>query len=101
MAETVQLVDVDDYTEAAAEPGWYAVYIKMSREPGSEWQQCFEEEWRKVPTGLKRVVTVIGDRLRVEVHGDDMLQEQLDFVSELVNRANNALKEKSRKKKDK
>lgn len=88
MAEIVELVDVDDYTEPAEEPGWYAVYVNMSKEPGPEWRRRFEEEWRKAPTGLKRPVTVVGRRLRVEVHGDDMLREQLDFVSELVNRTN-------------
>jgi len=92
MVETIELIDVDEYTEPAQEPDYYAIYLRLSAKPSDAWRQCFDDEWRKVPTGLKRVVTVVDDRLRMEIHGDDMVQEQLDFVAELVRRANGALR---------
>lgn len=97
MSERVELVDVDDYTEPAEEPDYYAIYLRLSHEPSALWQTCFMNEWKRVPTGLKRVATVVGDRLRVELHGDDMVQEHLDFVAELVNRANGALRRNTSK----
>lgn len=91
MPERIELVEVDEYTEPAETPDHYAIYIRMSRVPDEAWRACFESEWRKVPTGLKRNMTVVDDRLRVEVHGRDVIQEQLDFAAELVRRANGAL----------
>lgn len=91
MYERVELVDVDEYTEPAAEPDYYAIYLRLSHEPSAAWRDSFTQQWQRVPTGLKRVVTVVGDRLRLEIHGDDMVQEHIDFVAELVNRANGAL----------
>lgn len=89
--ERVDVVAVDDYTEPAAEPGFYAIYLKLSHEPGAAWRECFEEQWRRIPTGLKRRVTVVRDRIRIEIRGDDLVQEQVDFVAHLVERANEAL----------
>ena len=88
--ERVQILDVDDYTEPAAEPGYYAIYLRLSHEPSDEWQACFQHEWQRIPTGLKRVATVVQNRIRIEIHGDDMLREQLDFGVDLVERANAA-----------
>lgn len=90
--ERIELVEVDDYTEPAEQPDYYAIYVRLSARPSPAWRRCFEDEWRKVPTGLKRDVTVGDDRLRVEIHGNDMVQEQLDFIAELVRRANGALR---------
>jgi len=89
--ELVQVVDVDDYTEPAAEPGYYAIYLRLSHAPSPRWRARFEEEWRRVPTGFKRPVTVVQDRLRIEIHGDDMVREQVDFAVALVARTNAAL----------
>lgn len=97
MTERVSAVDVDAYTEPAEEEGYYAIYVRLSHEPSAAWQQCFMDEWRRVPTGLKRNISVLDERLRVEIHGDDNLQEQLDFVVELVNRANGALRRNTAK----
>lgn len=88
--ERVEILDVDDYTEPAAEPGYYAIYLRLSHEPSAEWQACFDQEWRRIPTGLKRVATVVQDRLRIEIHGNDMLREQVDFGAHLVERTNKA-----------
>ncbi|HEY8418030.1 MAG TPA: hypothetical protein VIK93_08360 [Limnochordales bacterium] len=89
--ELVQVVDLDDYTEPAAEPGYYAIYLRLSRTPSARWRTRFEEEWRRIPTGFKRPVTVVQDRLRLEIHGDDMVREQVDFAVALVARTNAAL----------
>lgn len=97
MVEQVEAVAVDDYTEPAAQEGYYAVYVRLSHEPSDEWRRSFVEEWRKVPTGLKRKVTVVGDRLRIEIHGDDVVQEHVDFAVELVNRANGTLRRNTAK----
>ena len=77
--ERVEIVDVDDYTEPAAEPGYYAIYLRLSHAPGDEWRARFEEEWRRIPTGLKRAAAVVQNRLRIEIHGDDMVQEMVNF----------------------
>lgn len=90
--EPVQPVEIDDYMEPGAEPGFYAIYIKLSRAPDEAWRQCLAEQWRRVPTGLKRAVRIVDDRLRVEIHGDDAVQEQLAFVEELVRRTNDVYK---------
>lgn len=90
-AERVQVLDVDDYTEPAAEPGYYAIYLLLSHEPSAEWQACFAREWQRIPTGLKRMATVVQNRLRIEIHGDDMLREQVEFGAALVARTNDAL----------
>lgn len=89
--ERVEIVDVDDYTEPAAEPGYYAIYLRLSHAPGDEWRARFEEEWRRIPTGLKRAAAVVQNRLRIEIHGDDMVQEMVNFGAELVERTNRAV----------
>ncbi len=89
-AERVDIVDIDDYTEPAAEPGYYAIYLRLSHEPSVAWRECFDQEWRRIPTGLKRPATVVRDRVRIEIHGNDMLQEQVDFAAQLVERTNRA-----------
>lgn len=86
--ERVQVLEVDDYTEPAAEPGHYAIYLRLSHEPSAAWKECFEREWRRIPTGLKRKATVVQNRVRIEIHGDDMLREQVDFGADLVERTN-------------
>lgn len=89
--ELIRVVDVDDYLEPAAEPGYYAIYLRLSQEPSLEWQEQLAAEWRRIPTGLKRPVAVVQDRLRLEIHGDDMVREQVDFAVALVSRTNQAL----------
>lgn len=89
--ERVTVVDVEDYTEPAARDGYYAIYLRLSHEPSARWRAFFDQEWKRVPTGLKRDATIVTDRVRIEIHGDDMLQEQLDFAGELVHRTNIAL----------
>lgn len=89
-AERIDIVDIDDYTEPAAEPGHYAIYLRLSHEPSEAWRECFDREWRRIPTGLKRLATVVRDRVRLEINGNDMVQEQLDFAAQLVERTNHA-----------
>lgn len=88
--ERVEVIDVDDYTEPAIEPDYYAIYLRLSHEPSAAWQACFEREWRRIPTGLKRNASIVQDRLRIEIHGDDMVREQVDFGANLVERTNEA-----------
>jgi len=90
-AEQVTVVDLDDYTEPAADPGFYAIYLRLSHAPSARWQARFVEEWRRVPTGMKRAAAVVHDRIRLEIHGDDLVREQLNFVVELVQRTNAAM----------
>lgn len=89
--ERVEILDVDDYTEPAAEPGYYAIYLRLSHEPSAEWRAQFDQEWRRIPTGLKRVASVVQNRVRIEIHGNDMLREQIDFAVHLVERTNEAV----------
>jgi len=95
--EQVRVLDVDDYTEPAAEPGYYAIYLRLSHEPGDEWRACFDREWRRFPAGVKRAATVVRDRVRIEIHGDDMVREQVDFGAHLVERTNQALAQSRQK----
>lgn len=89
--ERVEIIDVDDYTEPAAEPGYYAIYLRLSHEPSPAWKACLEREWLRIPTALKRRAAVVRDRLRIEISGDDRVQEQLDFAAHLVERTNRAI----------
>lgn len=89
-AERVEVIEVDDYTEPAAAPGYYAIYLRLSHEPSAAWQACFQREWQRIPTGLKRAATIVRDRVRLEIHGDDMVREQVDFGADLVERTNAA-----------
>lgn len=87
----MQVVDLEDYTEPADTPGWYYIYLRLSRAPSPGWQARFQAEWQRIPTGFKRPAAVVGDRIRLEIHSDDMVREQLDFALSLVARTNAAL----------
>jgi len=91
VAEEIQVVDLDDYTEPAETPGCYAIYLRLSREPSPAWRAQFQAEWQRIPTGFKRPAAVFGDRIRLEIHGDDMVREQLNFALSLVERTNAAM----------
>ncbi|MBO8141337.1 MAG: hypothetical protein H0Z37_04035 [Firmicutes bacterium] len=88
--ERVDVVDIDEYTEPASEPGYYAIYLRLSREPSPRWRELFEREWQSIPTGFKRRAQVVGDRVRIEIHGDDLVREQVNFAAALVERTNAA-----------
>ncbi|MFO7265722.1 MAG: hypothetical protein FWJ73_04545 [Limnochordales bacterium] len=96
--ERVDIVDVDDYTEPAAEPGYYAIYLRLSREPSAAWRERFAEEWRRLRAVPKRRMRIVRERLRIEISGDDLVQEQLETAADLVDRTNRSLAASRQKK---
>lgn len=89
--EHVQVLDVEDCVEPGEEPGYYAIYLRLSRAPSARWRAQLMHEWQRFPAGVKRRATVVDDRLRLEIHGDDKVREQVDFAVALVARTNAAV----------
>ena len=85
----VELVDIDPVTEPdPSDEGAYGVYAVLSCAPDVAWQQEFERQWRQIPHGVKRRMTVVGDRLRMTVGKKDHLVEVLGLARELVAKTN-------------
>lgn len=87
----VELVDIDPVTEPdPSDEGAYGVYAVLSCTPDIDWQREFERQWKQIPHGVKRRMTVVGDRLRMTVGRKDHLAEVLGLARELVARTNQA-----------
>src|SRR5690606_41679509 len=86
--ERVDIVDVDDYTEPAAEPGYYAIYLRLSREPSAAWRERFAEEWRRRRAVPQRRMRMVRARPRTEASGGDWAREQRATAADLAARTN-------------
>lgn len=90
--EEIKLVEVDAVIEPDLSfPGAHGIYLVLSREPSMAWQMEFERQWKQAPHGVKRRMTVVGDRIRVTVGERDHLVEVLAVASDLVERTNRAM----------
>lgn len=85
----IKLVDVDPVIEPDLTfEGARGIYLVLSREPDMAWQLEFERQWKLAPHGVKRRMTVVGDRLRVTVGERDHLVEIMAVAEELVKKTN-------------
>lgn len=66
--------------------GAYAIYLRLSREPPLAWQSTFESLMNREVR--HRVVSFVGDRLRVVISRRDNLEMVLRQMEELTRRTN-------------
>ena len=92
----VRLVDIDPRVEPDNTfPGACGVYLVLSTDPGIQWAREFERQWKMAPHGVKRRMTVVGDRLRITLGPRDHVEEVLSIAADLVEKTNRAFNSSS------
>lgn len=96
---TAQIVGVDPETleVSATFPGTYGFYIRLSRDPGSEWAAEFEEIYQTAPRAARPPVVFRGDTLCVyylPVYTPE-LAEYLAFLTDIVAQTNQAVEQRN------
>lgn len=92
--EAVELIDVDSEIQPDNSfPEAYAIYVILSHEPSAEWQREFARICQLRVATRKRVITVVGSRLRIVVSPTDHLETVLRHVQAAVHQTNASLEQ--------
>lgn len=90
----ITIVDIDDEVlPDNSFPGAHAFYLLLSAEPSADWQREFEHVCRLKVATRRRVLSIVGSRLRVVVKPTEHIQTVLRHVQEAVATTNARLAE--------
>jgi hypothetical protein len=97
--QTAQIVGVDPETLEVSDafPGTYGFYVRLSRDPGTEWAAEFESLYLLSSRPSRPPVIFRGDTLCVHYlprYVQD-LPEYLDFLTEIVTQTNVAVERRN------
>jgi hypothetical protein len=97
--QTAQIVGVDPETLEVSDafPGTYGFYVRLARDPGTEWAAEFESLYLLAPRPSRPPVIFRGDTLCVyylPVYVPE-LPEYLDFLTEIVTQTNAAVERRN------
>lgn len=91
-SETIHVLDVDQ--EIQPDNSFrdaHAIYLILSAEPSDRWIKEFEHVRRLRVATRRRVITVVGSRLRVVVAPNEHLQSVLQPIQEAIRTTNERL----------
>jgi hypothetical protein len=96
---TAQIVGVDPETLEVSDafPGTYGFYVRLSRDPGPEWEAEFEGLYQAAPRAARPPVVFRGDTLCVyylPVYRQE-LSEYLEFLTDIVAQTNIAVEQRN------
>lgn len=88
----VSIVDIDhEVLPDNSFPGAHAFYLLLSEEPSATWQREFEHVCRLKVATRRRVLSIVGTRLRVVVKPTEHIETVLREVQAAVVQTNSRL----------